>query len=500
VQASADHAADLAASGQPVVVVGSSRLGIARQTLFADLSGGKYAPGLLREAITKGDRPVDALVADINSLTADERDQAIKDIAEERTNQARKLADLQRQGKQSDPNQQALLDGMIEHLKAIMLKADQVLDGVSVSVATSDSPASLTAGTVAPTAEQKPLIESALKPELRPGDFKEDLPGDQKKYIQKLREATPLIIADLHKRFVENKGPKEHAEKSKVHPLSEFERIGNASKRETDKVFGHFLTKPRPSLKADTATSRGSIHDLFADTEAQLKGMSANQKREMARQLIIYIFQSSPSIAEINRLHNADPKFKPALNDEAKDQQLVATELTATPEQVKQLNEIDRGWPGTAGEGSVNIQRFRTPDEVSGPLAGPDVADRNNLWLNFQILIHEYLHTLVHPKYEKYAEKFGTESKQWNTLIEGVDTLLDEIVWSSVAPHVTDPDLRKDVEGPIYSQQPPIDVKPASQKRYLSYAEAVKLVNIVGIRNLYAAYFLGDVEKIRGTT
>jgi hypothetical protein len=42
-------------------------------------------------------------------------------------------------------------------------------------------------------------------------------------------------------------------------------------------------------------------------------------------------------------------------------------------------------------------------------------------------------------------------------------------------------------------------VLPASRRRYDSYAQAVRLVSIVGIRNLYAAYFLGDVTKIRGT-
>jgi hypothetical protein len=35
-------------------------------------------------------------------------------------------------------------------------------------------------------------------------------------------------------------------------------------------------------------------------------------------------------------------------------------------------------------------------------------------------------------------------------------------------------------------------------QRYASYPNAVKLVAVVGPRNLYAAYFYGDVEKIGG--
>jgi hypothetical protein len=60
------------------------------------------------------------------------------------------------------------------------------------------------------------------------------------------------------------------------------------------------------------------------------------------------------------------------------------------------------------------------------------------------------------------------------------------------------PEIREAVEGPEDAKKPPIPVKPASQRRYASYPEAVKLVNVVGIRNLYAAYFKGDVAKIGG--
>jgi hypothetical protein len=227
--------------------------------------------------------------------------------------------------------------------------------------------------------------------------------------------------------------------------------------------------------------------------------MSAGQRREMARQLIFYFFQSDGPIADINRKHNADPRFTPPLNQEATDQTLVTMELTDTPEKVRRLNEIDRNWDASASGGSVNVQIFRKPDETSGPLAGPGVADRDFLWDMFQTLIHEYLHTLAHPAYNAYANSYGESSSQANTLIEGVDSLLDEVVWSSVAARVNDPALRADVEGPAYAALPPITVLPASRRRYDSYAQAVRLVSIVGIRNLYAAYFLGDVTKIRGT-
>ena len=36
-------------------------------------------------------------------------------------------------------------------------------------------------------------------------------------------------------------------------------------------------------------------------------------------------------------------------------------------------------------------------------------------------------------------------------------------------------------------------------RRYANYDKAAKLVSIVGIKNLYAAYFLGNVEAIGQT-
>jgi hypothetical protein len=503
-QASADQAADRVASGQLAHVTGSSKPGVARQSLFDQFSAGKYSWPLLKAAITQGARPAETLVADINALSSAERDQAIKDVTEERTKQARKLTDLLDKKKaQADPALQAVLDPIIENVWAVRNKADQVLDGLFATIATSETAASLKAGTVAPSAAQKPLIESALKPDLRttPGGavvpFEEHLPGEPKGYLDKLRDITPTLIEAHHKQQVDNRGKAEHDDPTKVHALSELERIGNASKRETDKVFGQY--KKGPPLKADTKTSRGNIHDLWQDTENQLKGMTPGQKREMARQLLFYFFKSDREILALNRAHNAAPKFTAPVNQEAADQSLVATEITAKPDEVKRLNEIDRGWDASAvpGGGQVNIQIFRKPDQTSGPLAGPNVADRDFMWDMFQVLIHEYLHTLAHPAYNAFAEKFE-EANQVNTLSEGVDSLLDETVWSAVAPHVSDPALRSDVEGPVYSALPPMNVAPASRRRYPSYAEAVKLVNIVGIRNLYAAYFLGDVKKIKG--
>jgi hypothetical protein len=125
--------------------------------------------------------------------------------------------------------------------------------------------------------------------------------------------------------------------------------------------------------------------------------------------------------------------------------------------------------------------------------------DRRFLWDMYQTLIHEYIHTLADPAYGTFADSFGPNSLENNTLIEGVDSFLTEIVWSQAKHHTADPAIRAKVEGAGYSGDPydASAIPPVYARRYASYTQAVKLVSVVGIRNLYAAYFLGKVDLIK---
>ena len=65
-------------------------------------------------------------------------------------------------------------------------------------------------------------------------------------------------------------------------------------------------------------------------------------------------------------------------------------------------------------------------------------------------------------------------------------------------PRANDSALREKVEGPDLAKLPPIAVKHAYRRRYASYTEAVRLVNIVGFRNVVLAYFKGEIGGIGG--
>jgi hypothetical protein len=444
-------------------------------TLKAKIDGGPYYHA-------------EELIAEVTTYDAQQRQAAQADLLRERSERVRTDALLEKQARKTKDKAEAeKLTKQLTELRVGSFKIDAILQAVFKDIAIAETPATLAAKTTVPGADQKAAIRAALKPEVVSDKFEPVLPGETKNYEEKLRTLLPVIIKGYYDEMVAGRGVTEHADPKKLHELTQFEDIGRVSKNETDKVFGSYKTGPE--IKADRPGRRGNIHDQFAETEAQLSKMTAPQRRDKARELIFYFFQSDHEVRGLNIDHNASPEFdqknKP-LNEVAGTMEKLADEFTSAEADVVRLNEIDRGWDASAEHGEIGIQLFRKEGD----------EDRVFLWDMFQTLIHEYLHTLAHERYNKYADHFGDKSNEYSTLAEGVDSLLTETVWSNVASRVAEPALRRQIEGPIDSKKPRIDVPSVSARRYESYDQAIKLVNIVGIRNLYAAYFLGDVEKI----
>jgi hypothetical protein len=348
------------------------------------------------------------------------------------------------------------------------------------------------------TSPADPARRAELREALRPprpaaAVFRMTLPGEGRTYEDKVRAALPDIVDETWRQLVEGRGPAEHRDPSRVHTLVEFEAIGIVAKEETDKVFGRFYSPAdHPELRADRPRRRGTIHDLFAETERDLARMTVAQRRGMAKTLVFYFFQTEAVVRRLNREHGAAPEFdardRPQ-NDEARALDRVATEFVRDRANVTRLNEIDRNWPAAAEGREVFFQLFRaeTPEE-----------DRLLLWDVFQTFIHEYLHTLSADEYNAYAKSFGESSNEYNTLVEGVDSLLTEVVWTAIEPRVGDRSLRERIEGPANAARPPVNVPYPTEQRYPSYTEALRLSDLVGIQAIYAAYFLGLVDRIGG--
>ena len=301
---------------------------------------------------------------------------------------------------------------------------------------------------------------------------------DPDKYRAEVETALPDLVNEKYIRKVTNAG--------KRGGRGEIEAMAKVAKDETDAVYDQFYDRSkRPELEFDRKGRPGKLHFWYEQAEVYRKTFS---DLELAKMWLRYYFQSDDTLRLINDKYAAVPEFDTADNGgnpEAKLIVKIIDKVTADEETVRRLVETYRNWGGMADGGNIYVDLFHNADVDK---------DRAKGWKMLQTLIHEYLHTLVHKDYEGYAKTFGSSSNEWNTLIEGIDCVLDEVVWTRVVPKVGDPELRKVVEGETHAKLPPMEVLPPG--RYPSYEEAFRLVGQVGIQNVYAAYFLGKVDRI----
>lgn len=319
--------------------------------------------------------------------------------------------------------------------------------------------------------------------------------GPGSEYRKKVQEAIVKIIDDFYQSVVVDKGS--HADPVLIEPMAE------PAKDATDAVFGKFyVVKDHPPMTTKmigkAKPSLRSWHERFS---GRYKRQSDAQRVDSAFVWILYYFQSEMAIRILNDQYDATPKFRGKRNPDnvaAETLVLIAKELvkdgvsgerglSAPKTTADKLNATQRDWSGMTSGGKVFVDLY-LPADAEG--------SRSERWQMLQTLIHEYIHTLVAQPYEDYARTFGTESNEWNTLIEGVDEVFTLMVWARLAAQVTQPALRTAVEGAEDAALPPIDVPPPST--YDSYAEAIRLTELVGIQNLIAAYFAGRVDRVRG--
>ncbi len=433
------------------------------------------------------------IVALIERMKEGDRDKTLRYLIETRRPQLSQRVD-RAEAAAPDVGIRAPDDPAVAGAKATRLVTDRVLLHFFAG-AVPATEADLISVTHPARPKRAQLMKEALV-SAKPGTvFESQLVGEQEDYETKLTKRMDTMVAQYYDDLVTAAPPRTHA-------LSEFEAMAKLAKDEVDHVFrGFYRAEDHPPFVADQTdpkgkvTKAGTLHDNYASVETDLTGHGPSYRRESAMNMLRYFFVSNRWVRRLNTAHGASPNFdhegKPT-NTEAEILERVGyAYLDATPADIniKRINDIDRAWFGKASQGEVYVSLIRPDDPVE---------ERLLRWTGFQMLIHEYMHTLTHPDYRAYAESFSTSSPQYNTLMEGVDCVLSEVVWEHVAPKVTNPDIRLTVEGSESAKLPPIEVPHASQRRYPSYAEALALANIGGIEAVYAAFFLGRVERIGG--
>jgi hypothetical protein len=441
-----------------------------------------------------------AIYQQLQGISNEERERAAQDMGEERVRRDVLLSDVEF----------AMLDKATPELKwkrlvlnSAVVLIDLILERLYRDIAmTAPDQKQFGKQTTALTPAQERAARTAIEPVKRvAGTFVEQLPGETQTYTRKVEVRTPGLVDDAYKEHVGSRTEKEHDDPAKVHKLTELATIGKKSQSETDRVFGTF--KKGPAFEADelsstgTVSKRGTIHDVWQGAQEKLQ-KDPSYERQWARFWMFYLIQNDDQIKSINYKHNAVPKLDEnddPLNDAGIAVRAAGDKYLSDDAHARRLFEIGRAWPGFQGKGQVSVQIFKRPTARE---------DRRFLWKSLYILIHEYLHTLKEKKYEDYAHSVGGESTaEGSTLIEGVDTLLAETVWTSAKPRTSMPEIREAVEPEALKAGEPFDASLLPQVppegRYDVYRNALRLVAVVGIRNLYGAYFYGDIKLIGGT-
>ena len=138
-----------------------------------------------------------------------------------------------------------------------------------------------------------------------------------------------------------------------------------------------------------------------------------------------------------------------------------------------------------------------TPDFSADAPAhgGPSEAERAARWATWEILVHEYFHTLAHPAFSRAADGNRILTEGFCELF--TKAVLDGAGAINTAKDDADASLRIDVEGgdwPGFNPDFIPEYDPGSYADYLTQAESITAA--VGVEAARAAFFLGRVELI----
>jgi hypothetical protein len=463
----------------------------------------------------------DELADEVAKLKGADHDSAVSDMLAERVarndlyRQAQRDAQVETARASTDKANEASHKANADRLKsenesraASLAVLDVALSTINAAVALSTPKAALAAGVAKLTPGQKTEAQEALKPSVAAAKpaFVEKLAGEPDGYKEQVAHRAPNVVLRFWNRLAKDRQPADHVA-ANLHPLAELAVVSKAAADEVDLVFGAY--KKAAALTPDVldaagkVTTPGTIHDVFQREQAN-KAADPKYPEGSANFWMFYLLQNDnsfddpDSIASINFKHNARPelddKTHKGKNTEGKELEAAARAELAIGSEVNRLFEIGRAWDAFNNAGDVSVQLFK---------GKTDDADRRYLWDMFFTLMHEYLHTLAHKNYRDFADKVGGEATTpGNTLIEGVDAYLSEIVWTHALPRTSLPVVRDKVEPAYVAKGLPYDrsLLPAMpHRRYTNYEKAAKLVSVVGIKNVYAAYFLGDLKAIGQT-
>jgi hypothetical protein len=380
----------------------------------------------------------------------------------------------------------------------VMPRLDRVLATLYGAAAASvPGPGRLRQLTIPPPAVPAEALRSALEPipSGEAGPFINQLSAHGQDFHDRLKEAYYHTLEEQTRANVD--GREDRTPRSLL-TMEHIEQISAAAEGWINRRFGH-LTPDLPGIS-------GRVYDHWEYAGQEIENMDEDQKRAHAKFVLSWFLTMRSNVADVVREHRAVPRFdRGEPNREAQIIDSVVENLLDQPSRgrdgsvIDQVLNIYRHWPAQAYTTSMfmTMQRFRSTSPEENQWA---------LWHKAQIAIHEKIHLRQHQRYRAFFDQLARGTHANNTLAEGVPTLLTEIVWAGVNPR--DIAARRVVEGP-YAVYPALarEAMPGIEMiRYASMADVMRLVHLLGgdvtkpyggdLRNLYRAFFLGEVELI----
>jgi peptidoglycan hydrolase-like protein with peptidoglycan-binding domain len=283
-----------------------------------------------------------------------------------------------------------------------------------------------------------------------------------------------LLRKKVDEELANAKGHEKARNKYGTFDMPHMSHVGNAAKRAADQVFGTFKT-------GEDFHAGNNLHDKMTAEKHDVATAKdpAAVKEKKARARVEKIINTNDDVEKLNREHNADRTRQPEgkIIDTLRD--------IITLERQEDLLTILYNWSASANDDGVRISFRRS---------GDDDDNRRRLWSMFGTLVHEYIHKLAHPAWLAWRKIESDKNPEAGaTLREGVTELLTRSVLS--VTNVNDPKLRKEVEGELFdaSGSPQVNRNgsyPTETRR------AEQLAGVVGIHNIFAAYFAGQTKLV----
>ena len=244
------------------------------------------------------------------------------------------------------------------------------------------------------------------------GKFKESLGfGMENMYGPKMLK---IMQERIDEAYGSAKSTQKDHDSGNTFAMDHMVRLGNAAKHQVDGIFGSWATGPE--LKADV-----NFRDRYtADRADQAKLETPEARQEEAAYRARYLLNTNSEVDDLDKQHSAD-RTRPV---EAGIIKNVLAGLAR--DNTDKLMLITATWSASTDKaGHIKLQRTKSH--------GGDDGDRNKLWKKFGTMMHEYLHSLVHPNWRIHrGDMRDTDPQGAHVLSEGVTEFLTRAVVSQV--------------------------------------------------------------------